>query len=257
MSNTPVEILKELQELTPIAMIDVDLGDPRSRVGRESMKRNAEARVFDLKRALGQKASELAHFMVLKGATDDAAIKFAAIAGVFDVLTVDYQSWDKTIGKALFASTDGKGGIVGPHHQVMLMASIRSIMADLEMYDLAAPNLPIGTYLETEQQWIDCVTEVTTRDCGLAFRARLMTDAVSRELLGLPLSADVLHSPAVLVVALGVPEDHAVALRKGMGSRFWAVYFNNVTSDDIDEKVVENELKKVTTHIKKSLKSNK
>lgn len=244
-------VISEMKALEPDSKMDLEIVNPKVRVGMEGRKRAAQVRLEELSSQYAKAVWDNAVFVVpINARRPEHVEEFAATAdAIGEFMPVSYTAWDKHMGASWWAANGKKPQNLETVHNIQLFDALRKMMAALKLPELATPPVPRQVPLNSEQQCVDTVKKITTDGCGIDFRLALLQNEVAETARKFDwIGRDNQPVPFVLTDAT---EEDVVALETLAPNKFYTVDLSNLKLDDIEE-FTKKTLEKVVKSHKKS-----
>jgi hypothetical protein len=239
-----VEIEKEINNLKPLANIEMGIVPAATRTGVESLKNQSINRIAELETEYKQLVEKNAVFVVLKGKPEYIGEFIQEAQVSFDALTVNASIWDIEVGNTWWEAQARKSGLIDTVHTIQLLDAIRKTMVDLKLEEVETPNVPRNIALNNVDDCIDTVKSVTTVQCGGKFRKALWLDEAYHVAMAAGWQGET-NQPILFLVCDSTDEEaNAVA------SVYEKTFIINVTAKTVTEKGVENALTTIAKKLK-------
>jgi hypothetical protein len=239
------EIEKEINNLKPLANIEVATVPYNSRTGVESLKNQSITQIETLTKEYAELVKKNAVFVVLDG-SDNAVDEFVEEASAsFDALSIDATTWDSVVGEGWWEALGKQSGLTNTVHVIQLLDAIRKTMVDLSLTEVETPNIPQNVAVNSEQDAIGIVHSVTTSQCGGSFRSALWLDEAVHTASVAGWSGED-NQPILFLVKNASPEEATA-----VSSVFPKTYTIKVSAKTVSEKGVENALTNIAKKLKK------
>jgi hypothetical protein len=246
--NSLSKIVAEIKENAPFANLALETVSPKMRVGMEGRKNAATARIVELKKEYGDAVWKNALFIApVNYKSKEMLVDFVQLAdSIGECMPVDYLAWDKQVGLSWWNANGNRAQTIDTVHTIQLLDAIRKTASELNLTEVRTPEVPRQIALNTLEDCVATVKDVTTKFCGVDFRVALLKKEVADVAEKLEWSGDDTQSiPFVVVNA--TPEDVEALSPTG---KFFKVGMSAVS--EVSEEYVQKTLEKIAKSNKKS-----
>lgn len=241
-------IVSEMKEARPIANVELEVVPRNVRVGMEGRKNAAIQRLEELEKQYSAAVWNKAVFVVPVNGTEDQVREFCDLAdSIGEFMSVDYTAWDKTVGLSWWKASGQKSQTIDTVHTVQLYDALRNLAADLKLEDLQTPTVPRAVSLNSTDDCVRVIKDVTTDGCGVGFRLTLLEREASRVARELDWAGT--DSQPVPFVLVNATAGDFAAIDALSPNKFYKV--DLATMKEIDEESVKKTLEKVVKAHKK------
>jgi hypothetical protein len=234
MTSIP-ELMKQIVAAEPLTKLDPDVGDPRSRIGRETLKHQGEETIKNAKIALREVLRHEAVFVVPVG-NEEAVSGFTALAESEGAVVVSAAALYERLAGAFRPSMAGGINFSG-HQEMLLLRELQSVMEDLEIRNMPLVVVPGGTTVLSDAEAINCVRTLVRHSMGDALNRAFLEEEIFKKVVAARYTG-----MKVLVVLKSATATEIAGLESGEDK--WTIYAPKVHPSTV-EKTVANVLKKV------------
>lgn len=247
-----VEIQKEILTETPFAEKEISLVPHNVRTGVESRKNQAIIKIQELKAEFQKLIADNAVYVFLLGGDSDQKTEFSQLLEEeADAISLpNGVPFDTKVGLGWWDANGQKAGELSTVHQIQILDELRKAMVDLNLKDVTSPVIPTGSFLTSASECVDFVRNLTTDQCGAAFRLALLEDEAKQSALDVSWAGDTLQPIIFTLESTNAKEAAAITSLKP--NRAVTV---DLSVNKLSPEFVKSVVKKIVSGVKKS-KSN-
>jgi hypothetical protein len=244
-------IVAEIKQVRPVAAIDLEIVNPKVRVGMESQKRAAQQKLEELEVEYEKTVWDNAVFVVpVNEKSKDHVSQLVMHAdAVGEFMPVNYMAWDFQVGNGWWDANGQKAQNIDTVHTIQLLDAVRKTMVDLKLAAVDTPTVPRQIALNSVEDCANTIKSVTTSGCGVNFRLALLQAESATTAKKFEWGGN--DGQPVPFVLLNATDADIALLSSAAPNKFYKFDLSGV-KEEVTEEFVANKLEKIAKSYKKS-----